>query len=209
MKTKKMVTCAMMVGTAIILSVIKPFALPFGGGITLVSMMPICLIAYIYGTKTGILSAFIYSIAQMMLDPHIIGAAFLPGEGQMLFGKAVLMCLLDYTLAFTVLGLGGIFKNRLKNDFSAVTLGAALAATLRYLCHIASGYILWGSYAEWFFSQDGFYSIGNSILSTFSGNGLAMIYSVFYNGLYMIPEIILTAIITPIIHKALKAGNVI
>ncbi len=209
MKTKKMVSCAMMVGTAIILSVIKPFALPFGGGITLASMMPICLIAYIYGTKTGIFAAFIYSIAQMMLDPHVIGAAFLPGEGQMLFSKALLMCFLDYTLGFTVLGLGGIFKNKLKKDFSAVTVGTILATSLRYLCHILSGYILWGSYAEWFFSQKGFYSIGQSILSTFSGNGLALIYSIFYNGLYMIPEIILTAIITPLVYQALKKGNVI
>ncbi len=209
MKTKKMVSCAMMVGCAIILSVIKPFALPFGGGVTLVSMMPVCLIAYIYDTKTGILSAFIYSIAQMMLDPHVIGAAFLPGEGQMLFGKAILMCLLDYTLAFSVLGLAGIFKNKLKNDFSAVTLGAIFATALRYLCHIISGYILWGSYAEWFFSQEGFYKIGNTILGAFSGNGLALIYSIFYNGLYMIPEIVLTAVITPLVYQALKKGNLI
>lgn len=209
MKTKRMVTCAMMVAIATVLSAIKPFALPFGGGITLVSMMPICLIAYIYGTKVGMLSAFVYSIAQMMLDPHVIGAAFLPGEEQMIFGKAVLMCILDYTLAFTVLGFSGIFKGKLKNDFTSVTLGAILSTTLRYLCHIASGYILWGSYAQWFFSQEGFYRIGQSILNIFSGNGLALIYSVFYNGLYMVPEIILTAIITPLVYQALKKGQVI
>ncbi len=209
MKTKKMVTCAMMMAIAAVLSMLKPFALPFGGGITLASMMPICLIAYIYDTKTGLLSAFVYSIIQMLLDPQVISAAFLPGEEQMVLGKAILMCLLDYILAFTVLGLGGIFKGRLKNDFSAVTLGTLLVTSLRYLCHIVSGYILWGSYAEWFFSQEGFYKIGQEILTTFSGQGLALIYSLFYNGLYMIPEIIITTAVTPLVFKALKKGKTI
>ncbi len=209
MKTKKMVSCAMMLAIAMVLSMLKPFALPFGGGITLASMMPICLIAYIYGTKTGLISAFVYSIIQMLLDPGVISAAFLPGEDQMLFGKAVLMCLLDYILAFGVLGLAGIFKERVKNDFAAVTLGALLVTFLRYICHIASGYILWGSYAEWFFSQEGFYEIGAGILSTFSGQTLALIYSLFYNGLYMIPEIIITTIITPMVFVALKKSKAV
>lgn len=209
MQTKKLVTCAMMLGIASVLSALKPFALPFGGGITLASMMPICLIAYIYGTKTGMLSALIYSLIQMLLDPHVIAAAFLPGEDQMLFGKAILMCVLDYTLAFSCLGLGGIFKNRIKNAGLSVALGAFLATTLRYICHIVSGYILWGSYAEWFFSQDGFYKIGQTILGTFSGDALALIYSIFYNGLYMIPEIILTTVISPLVYQALKKGKAI
>ena len=208
-KTKKMVTCAMLLGTASVLSMLKPFALPFGGGITLASMMPICLIAYIYGTRTGLLSALVYSIIQMLLDPGVISAAFLPGEEQMILGKAILMCLLDYVLAFTVLGLGGIFKTQFKSDFAAVSLGVFFATTLRYLCHIISGYILWGSYAEWFFSQEGFYKIGKDILAAFSGQGLALIYSIFYNGLYMIPEIIITTAVTPLIFQALKKGKTI
>jgi thiamine transporter len=73
-------------------------------------------------------------------------------------------------------------------------LGVVVALSLRYVCHIISGYIFYGAWAEWFFSQEGFYAIGEKILGTFSGKGLALLYSVFYNGLYMIPEIILTAI---------------
>ncbi len=209
MKTKKMVTCAMMLAVAAVLSVVKPFALPFGGGVTLASMMPICLIAYIYGTKTGLLSAFVYSLIQMLLDPQVIVGAFLPGDEQMLLGKAILMCVLDYILAFSVLGLGGIFKGRFKNDFYGIGIGAFFVTLLRYLCHIISGYILWGSYAEWFFSQEGFYKIGQSILNTFSGQGLALIYSLFYNGLYMIPEIVITTVITPLVFQALKKGKAI
>ena len=209
MKTKKLVVCAMLVALGTVLSVIQPFALPFGGGITLASMMPVCLIGIIYGWKTGILSAFCFSVLQMFLGAGTISAAFLPGEDQMVLWKAILMCLLDYTLAYTVLGFSGIFKNKIKNEGTAVMAGAAFTTFLRYVLHIASGYILWGSYAEWFFSQEGFYSFGENILANFSGNALAFIYSVIYNGLYMVPEIIITAVVTPIVYTALKKGKAI
>ena len=94
------------------------------------------------------------------------------------------MCLLDYTLAYTVLGFSGIFKNKIKNEGTAVMAGAAFTTFLRYVLHIASGYILWGSYAEWFFSQEGFYSFGENILANFSGNALAFIYSEIFNRKY-------------------------
>lgn len=209
MKTKKTIVTAMLVALATVLSFIKPFALPFGGGITLASMMPIVLIGFIYGTKTGLIAGLIYSLIQMMTDPGTISAAFLPGENQMVLYKAILMCLIDYVLAFTCLGLGGIFKDKVKNEALALSLGAAVATFLRYVCHIISGVILWGSWAEWFFSQEGFYKIGSLILDKFTGNALAFIYSVFYNGLYMVPEIIITAIACPLIYKAVKRSKLI
>ena len=207
MKTKKLVVCAMLVALGTVLSVIQPFALPFGGGITLASMMPVCLIGMIYGMKTGVLSALCFSVLQMFLGASTISAAFLPGDDQMVLWKAILMCLLDYTLAYTVLGFSGIFKDKIKNEGTAVMAGAAFTTFLRYVLHIASGYILWGSYAEWFFGQEGFYAFGEKILASFSGNGLAFIYSVIYNGLYMVPEIIITALVTPIVYKALKKSK--
>ena len=79
---------------------------------------------------------------------------------------------------------------------------------MRYIAHIVSGYIFFGAWAEWFFTQEGFYSIGQTILGAFSGKALSLIYSVFYNGLYMIPEIIITAVVAvpvsriPLIRRA-------
>ncbi len=207
MKTKKIVVCAMLVALASVLSVFRPFSLPFGGGITIASMMPVCLIAIIYGNREGLISAFAFSIIQMFLGASTISAAFLPGEEQMILGKALLMCFLDYTLAYTVLGFSGVFMKKVKAKPLAASLGALLTTTLRYLAHILSGYILWGSYAEWFFSQEGFYAFGGKILGAFSGNALALIYSVIYNGLYMIPEIIITAAVTPVIYTALKKSK--
>ena len=73
--------------------------------------------------------------------------------------------------------------------------GSLVAVFARYIAHIFSGFILYSAWAEWFFTQDGFPAWGQKILETFSGNTLATVYSIIYNGTYMIPEIIITAIV--------------
>lgn len=53
--------------------------------------------------------------------------------------------------------------------------------------------MLFGSYAEWYFTEGGFPTdAGASILSQFSGDALSWIYSLIYNAMYMIPETIIT-----------------
>jgi thiamine transporter len=168
--------------------------LPFGGGFTIASMLPIIIVAYMYGTKWGILTAFTYSVMQMLLGFNTISAFFLPGDSQMVWWRAVVVILIDYLIAYTVLGLGGIFRKRFDTR-KALVLGSVLAISLRYVAHIVSGAIFFGAWAEWFFTQDGFYSWGAAILDTFSGASLSLIYSIIYNGTYMIPEIIITAIV--------------
>ena len=122
-------------------------------------------------------------------------ALFMPASDDFMgYGAAVAIVIIDYLLAYTVLGLGGIFRNRIKNKTVSLTVGVVFALSLRYVLHILSGAIFYGAWAEWFFSQEGFYSIGGFILDHFSGESLSIVYSAFYNGLYMIPEIIITAI---------------
>lgn len=207
MKTKRLVTTSMLIAIATVLSVFQPFQLPFGGGITIASMMPIVIIAFCYGTKWGLFSAFIFSLLQMFLGAKTVAAFFMPGDSQMLVWKAILVCFLDYIAAYTVLGFGGILKNKIKNDLAAITLGSVIALSCRYLVHILSGALFFGTWAEWFFTQEGFYAFGQTITDTFSGTTLSIIYSAFYNGTYMLPEIIITAILTPIIYKALSSAG--
>ncbi|MBE7009886.1 MAG: hypothetical protein E7418_00160 [Ruminococcaceae bacterium] len=207
MKTKRLVTTAMLIAIGTVLSIFQPLQLPFGGGITIGSMLPIIVIAYCYGTRWGLFSAFIFSLLQLLLGLKTVSAFFLPGESQMNLFAAILICLIDYILAYTVLGFGGIFKKRVKNGLTAMTLGACLAPLLRYILHIISGAVFFGSWAEWFFTQDGFYTIGSTIMNTFSGTGLALIYSIFYNGLYMVPEILITVLLAPIIYKTLAVSR--
>lgn len=209
MKTKKLVISALFIAIATILSLIKLFALPFGGSVTLVSMMPIILLAYMFGTKWGLLCGFIYSLLQMLTGMDVVSALFLPGDSQMLVWQAISVCLIDYVLAYTMLGFGGIFKGKFKSEITSVALGTLVAMLLTYLMHIISGFIFYGAWAEWFFTQEGFYSFGKTIMDTFSGAGLSLIYSLIYNGLYMIPEIIITVIVTPIVYKAVnKAAKI-
>jgi len=196
-----------MLAIAAVLSVIMPFHLPFGGGITLASMLPVVIIAYMYGVKWGLITGFVYSLIQMIFGAGTISAFFLPGESQMNVLKAVSVCLIDYIAAYTILGVAGIFKNRTGSATAEITLGAFVALTGRYIMHIISGAVFFGAWAEWFFSQDGFYKIGEKILSNFSGTALSVVYSVFYNGLYMIPEIILTTVLTPVIWKIVSRSR--
>jgi thiamine transporter len=147
-------------------------------------------------------AAFTYSLLQMALGAKTVSAAFLPGyfgDGTMIF-NAILMCLLDYVLAYTMLGLGGLFRNMKKNG-AGLVCGVLVALAVRYLCHILSGYILFGSYAEWFFTQEGFPAWGASLAASLSPTALGWIYSVVYNGMYMIPEILITAAAAVILGK--------
>ena len=210
-QTKRLTTSAVMLALAMVLAMVCaliPFLnLPFGGGFTVASMLPVVIISYMYGMKWGFFSAAIYSVIQIVMDLYLgkgstIMALFMPNsEDFMGFGAAIAILIIDYLVAYTLLGFGGAFRKVIKNKALALTLGVVLALSLRYLAHIVSGYIFYGAWAEWFFSQENFYAIGGWILEHFSGNALAVIYSIFYNGLYMIPEIVITAVAALIVGR--------
>ena len=205
-KTRRLTESAMLLAVAIVLELAaKMFIpeLPFGGQITLVSMLPVVLISYRHGMKWGFIAAFTYALLEMALGAKTVSAAFLPGyfgDGRMI-GSALLMCGLDYVAAFTVLGLGGIFRNRIQNRGSALACGTLVALGARYICHILSGYILFAGYAEWFFTQEGFPAWGAQLVQTLSPTVLGVTYSVVYNGMYMVPEMLLTALVALVLGK--------
>jgi len=182
------------IALATILSIIEVFHLPYGGGVTAVSMLPICIFAYRRGTASGLAGAFVYGLIQLMLG--ITKGVFKGADLYTTLG----MVIIDYILAFAVLGFSGMFSKKIKNASLALSLGCLVTGCVRYVLHILSGYIFFKSYAVWFFSQDGF-DAGAKILGTFSGEALFWLYTVIYNGLYMIPEIILTVIAAAIVGK--------
>ncbi|MBQ4644572.1 MAG: energy-coupled thiamine transporter ThiT [Clostridia bacterium] len=202
-----LVESAVMLALAIVLEMVSKSIVPkmaFGGQITIVSMLPIVLVGWKYGIGKGLITGFVYSLAEMIIGiaDGTITAAFLPPEQDGLgIDKAILMLFLDYILAYTVIGLGSMYKKVMKNDSLSLSLGAFTVLSFRYISHILSGYILYGAWAEWFFTQEGFYSWGTTIMNTFSGNALSLVYSIVYNGFYMIPEIIITTVVAVIIGK--------
>ncbi len=199
-KTRRLTESAMLIAIAIVLELVSKMFIPefpFGGQLTLVSMLPVVLIPYRHGVKWGLVAGLAYALLEMAIGTKTLIAAFQPdyfGEGVML-ANALLMCLLDYLVAFTVLGLGGIFRNRIQNPGAALMAGSLVALGARYLSHIASGYILFAGYAEWFFTQEGFPTWGQTLVDTLSPQLLGFVYSVVYNGMYMLPEMLLTAVV--------------
>ena len=208
-KTKRLTESAMLLAMAIVLEVVsKAFIpeMPFGGQVTLVSMLPVVLISYRHGVKWGLVSGFCYALIEMALGAKTVAAAFQPGffgDGTMIL-NAIIMCLLDYVLAFTLLGLGGIFRSKIKNPGVSLMCGSLVALGARYLSHVLSGYILFSGWAEWFFTQDGFPAWGASLVQSLSPSVLGWVYSIVYNGIYMVPEMILTAIAALLIAKVPK-----
>ncbi|MEG0179310.1 MAG: energy-coupled thiamine transporter ThiT, partial [Oscillospiraceae bacterium] len=139
------------------------------------------------GIKWGLLTGFAFGLLQ------ILTGGFYPA-GTTLFA-AFMTLILDYVLPYTLLGLGGMFKGKIKNTSVALVSGTVVSLLLRYASHVVSGYVLWKSIetASEFLATPGF-GIGAWALGSFSGDALCLIYSFIYNGSYMLPEIIITAV---------------
>lgn len=184
-RTFNLVTGGVLVALSTALSFIKLFDLPYGGSVTLCCMLPVMLYAYRCGTKWGLGAGFVFSVLELLF-----GLDALKGiSGATVAGSIFL----DYLLAFTVLGLAGIFRGKIKNDPAAFTVGCLIAMLLRYISSILSGWLLWAQFMEVSYMQE-MVSAFFPGLSTLTGNQLAIIYSICYNGAYMIPEILITCV---------------
>lgn len=164
---KKLATCAVMLALAFVLSYVKFYEMPNGGAFTLLSMLPLCLVSIKFGLGWGLGTAFCYSLIQLFIDlPDAMSWSLTP---QAWIG----MILFDYVVAFTVLGLAGVLRNKGRVGFC---IGCGIALVLRYLSSVLSGAVVWQS-------------VGKVIGLTFENTWL---FSLVYNGAYMVPEIILT-----------------
>ena len=160
-----------MVALATVLSFIRVFKLPWGGSVTLLSMLPIVLFSIRRGVSWGLIVSFVYSLvqfAQGVMD-GLFGWGLTPG-------MLIACILLDYLGAFTVLGIAGCFR---KKGLPGWIGGITLAIVLRFVLHFLSGVVIWHSFGELWsgFATDNTY-----------------LYSFLYNGCYMLPELIFTLV---------------
>ena len=123
--TRVLAEIAIGVALATVLSTIKIFSMPYGGSVTLGSMVPILLIAFRRDVKIGVTTGVIYGLVQMMLDGW--------------FYSPVGM-FLDYPLAFGILGAAALFKDN-------PLVGVAVGMVGRFLSHFISGVVFFGMYA--------------------------------------------------------------
>ena len=205
-RTKRLTESAMLIALAVVLELVGRMVIPpmpFGGQLTLVSMLPVVLISYRHGVRWGLTAGFGYGLVQMALGAQTVTAAFQPGyfgDG-VLIVNALIMCLFDYVLAYTLLGLGGCFRGMIRRRGVALMCGSLVALGGRYLAHVVSGYVLFSGWAEWFFTQEGFPAWGAALVENLSAGMLGLVYSLVYNGMYMIPEMLLTAVAAVLIAR--------
>ncbi len=125
---RQLAFCAMAIALATVTSNIKVYSFPFGGSITLCSMLFICLIGYFYGPECGFLTGAAHGVLQFLLGAYIL---------------TPIQVLIDYPLAFAALGLSGFFwksKHGLIKGYLAGVCG-------RYFFAVLSGWIFFGEYA--------------------------------------------------------------
>lgn len=125
---KQLVFCAMAIALGTVLSELKLVSFPYGGSITILSMLIICLPGYWFGLSAGLMTACAYGTLQILFDPYIIHP---------------IQMLLDYTLAFGALGLSGVFAN----SRNGLIKGYILGTFGRYVCSTISGYVFFAEYA--------------------------------------------------------------
>jgi len=142
---------------------------PAGGSISF-AMIPVFIIAFRWGIKGGLLSGFLWGVLQIAVgDAYILN--FWQG-------------LIEYGLAFTVLGFAGLFSNQVqaavkskntKSTFIYISLGVFVGGMMRFAGHFFAG---------WVFFAD----------SVPEGQ-TAWAYSFIYNCTYMIPAMIICLLV--------------
>lgn len=125
--TRQLVFCGTAMALAFVTSYIRLFHMPYGGSVTLFSMLFICLIGHWYGIRTGILTGFAYGILQFLQEPYVL---------------SLFQVCCDYVFAFAGLGLAGVFINS-KNGLAK---GYLLGILARGFFHALGGYLYWMDY---------------------------------------------------------------
>ena len=180
-RTRTLVECAILVALSVVLSLIKIWEMPLGGSITLVSMLPVCVISIRHGLKWGLGSAFVFSLFQLFFGITMSGLLGWGLTPVMLIG-----CMLfDYLVAFTVLGFAGAFRS---HGNGGVIGGIVLAIFLRFVSHFISGYVIFKNLDQW--------TLFGSVLEN-----RPVLYSICYNGFYLLPEMIITIVVAAILMR--------
>ncbi len=163
-KTQKLTEVAIAVALAVVCSFIKVLEMPQGGSVAL-TMIPIFIVAYRLGALWGITAGAVYGLISMVLA----GTIYHP-----------LSILLDYVLAFGLLGLSGLFKKTLPG----IIIGTCVGTAGRFLSSLISGAVLFASYAP-------------------EGQN-PWVYSLVYQATYLIPELLISLIVLILLFTKAK-----
>ncbi len=198
MKTKKSIyvrrlcECAVLVAMAFVLSLFKIPKL-FGGSVTFACMVPLVIVSFKNGIGWGLAASGVFSVIKLFMG--LDNFAYVTGAV-----SVIATVLFDYVLAYTSVGISGIIKpsrtdSRLTLSLKA-SAGALLGMTVRFACHIVSGAAVW-------YDLTRVWEAENPTHIVFKYG--KWLYSILYNGSYMLPETVITVILTAALVFAL--GN--
>lgn len=145
-----------------------------GGSIGL-AMIPILILSYRRGFVAGLVSGFILSFLQLLGGFYAISSTWY---------NVFLQIMLDYILAYPMVAFAGLFYKKFhqasstKDKIIWVSLGTTLGGFLKFLCHFLAGILFW---------------------KNFDFKWGPELYSLIYNGAYMLPNIIIAIIVTSIV----------
>ena len=177
---RQLAETAVLIALGTVLSMFK-IDMPMGGGLTICSMLPLVFISCRYGWRWGTVSALIYSLLQLVLGLDNVGYAAAGG-----LGMAAGCLLLDYVVAYTVIGFAGWFTRCFREPRTGMAVGIAVTFVARFLCHFVTGIWIWD--ALW----PNEYELA------------APVYSAAYNGWYMGAELVLTLAVALLSYQPLK-----
>lgn len=167
---KMLVEGGLCIALSFVLGYIKLFSMPQGGSVTAGEMIPIIIFALRHGSLPGIVVGALYGFVQMLFG----GSIFHP-----------LQAILDYPVAFGVLGLAGLFSSEFEKTKSIVPVikGASLGIVLRMIAHTLTGAIFFASYAP-------------------EGQN-PWAYSIIYNASYLLVEFAITIVIIYLLRNVI------
>jgi thiamine transporter len=163
-RTRILAEVIVFVALATALSFVIVYTMPQGGSITAGSMVPLIWLSLRRGLKVGVIAGAVYGMVQFVILPFIVPAPF-----------AIVQVLLDYPLAFGVLGLAGFFKRY-------PVLGSSVVIALRFVMHFVSGFVFWAP--------------------VYAPNLDPLVYSAVYNGSYLLPELAVSGILVYVLQKS-------
>lgn len=184
MRTRLLVEIAMAAALATVLGFFRLYRLPWGGSVSL-KMLPLLYLALLRGPRAGAVTGLMTGLVTLVLDPVILHP---------------IQVLLDYPLPYASIGLAGFFR-------STPLWGSVVAVLGRGVCHVLSGVVFFAAYAPPDLNRQVY-----AFLSKWLGLTLPMllregmtpwVYSVLYNGSYLVPELLLALLIIPLLLKRL------
>lgn len=177
-KTRILCEDAILTALSCALSFVPIFKMPMGGSVTLLSMLPVMLASFRNGAPHGLICGLLFSLVQL-------AAGFFSGNVFVYcatWQATVTVILFDYIVPFTQLGLVSVFSRLISKKHFVVSSVTAMLIVMfiRFICHFITGVTVWKQYA---------------------GDYTPFVYSLLYNGSYMLIEgILTTAAAIPIIN---------